>query len=375
MLRWAGVIAMLLLVVMLIIEGTWAVRLYHSWPFVITSLVADALLLLCAVRDFKARRMVACGSHLGLALVMTGAMLGAVVETNCKIVIDTHATERVAYTPDNKPVVLPFSLQLRDFQIDYYDDSVSPKQYTSYIMLKQQGKTIDMPTSVNHPAHYKGWWIYQSDYDRANGDFVVLQLVRDPWLPLVYLGFVLMVVSALFQLVRTWHSWRVIPVALAVAVAFTCVSLLRIELKTLVPALRSIWFFPHVMVYMLAYSLMAISLVLCLWALTSRASAKRTATLGHGLLQTTSALLLIGMLCGAVWAKEAWGQYWTWDAKECWAAVTWFVTVMGSHIPKSSSHRWIAALTVVVAFAFMQVTWYGVNYLPSARYSVHTYNQ
>ena len=24
-----------------------------------------------------------------------------------------------------------------------------------------------------------------------------------------------------------------------------------------------------------------------------------------------------------MWAKEAWGTYWSWDPKETWAAATW----------------------------------------------------
>ena len=51
-----------------------------------------------------------------------------------------------------------------------------------------------------------------------------------------------------------------------------------------------------------------------------------------GLLQTSSCLLLIGMLCGAVWAKQAWGDYWTWDPKECWAMATWMLTLIGMHL-------------------------------------------
>ena len=34
--------------------------------------------------------------------------------------------------------------------------------------------------------------------------------------------------------------------------------------------------------------------------------------------------MTLGMLTGAIWAKEAWGHYWAWDPKETWAAATWF---------------------------------------------------
>ena len=30
------------------------------------------------------------------------------------------------------------------------------------------------------------------------------------------------------------------------------------------------------------------------------------------------AFMTLGMLFGALWAKEAWGHYWSWDPKETW---------------------------------------------------------
>jgi len=33
--------------------------------------------------------------------------------------------------------------------------------------------------------------------------------------------------------------------------------------------------------------------------------------------------LTFGLLFGALWAKEAWGHYSTWDPKETWAFITW----------------------------------------------------
>lgn len=373
-LRWAGAATMLLLIVLMIFEGTWSLHLYHSWLFVGIATFAMLMLILTAVCDCSARKWLTFFSHSGLALLLLGGMMGAVVEIDVKMVVDSWATENVSYDSANNPVQLPFAIQLKNFHIYYYDDEKTPKQYTALLMLKDKDGVVEASTSVNHPAHYRGWWIYQSDYDRANQDFVVLQLVKDPFLPVVYLGFLLLTIGAILQLVRTWHSWRVLPIVLLTAIAFTMISLARIELKTLVPALRSVWFFPHIMIYMLAYSLMAISLIAAVIPQQTRWY-KTDSRIARKLLKTTSSLLLIGMLCGAVWAKEAWGQYWTWDAKECWAAVTWLITVVGWHILPKHNKRWFTILVLLTAFAALQITWYGVNHLPSAKYSMHTYNK
>ena len=43
------------------------------------------------------------------------------------------------------------------------------------------------------------------------------------------------------------------------------------------------------------------------------------------------AFMTLGMLTGAIWAKEAWGHYWAWDPKETWAAATWFSYLVYIH--------------------------------------------
>ena len=149
---------------------------------------------------------------------------------------------------------------------------------------------------------------------------------------------------------------------------FALISLARISFGTLPPALRSLWFVPHLIVYMLAYSILALAVI---FGLASRFSAKVPDGLPGKLLSTASSLLLIGMMCGAVWAKQAWGDYWTWDAKECWAAATWLLTLAGTHV---AGKKWKFTFAVI-AFLAMQMTWYGVNYLPSSMHSLHTYNQ
>jgi len=55
---------------------------------------------------------------------------------------------------------------------------------------------------VNKPVNFKGWKIYQMGYDEQSGKFSTLSLIeaiRDPWLPAVYLGFfMILAANALF---------------------------------------------------------------------------------------------------------------------------------------------------------------------------------
>ena len=60
------------------------------------------------------------------------------------------------------------------------------------------------------------------------------------------------------------------------------------------------------------------------------------------------AFLTIGMLFGALWAKEAWGHYWSWDPKETWAAITWLAYLIYVHYRQLQLHRERLALWIII---------------------------
>ena len=152
----------------------------------------------------------------------------------------------------------------------------------------------------------------------------------------------------------------------------------EIHNKTLMPALQSPWFAPHVIVYMFAYALLgaaAVTAVYLLW-IKRRPIERREEELCDDLVVAGLAFMTLGMFFGAIWAKEAWGHYWAWDPKETWAAATWFAYLGYLHLRLARPRRIRTALAVLlVSFVLLQMCWYGINYLPSAQgASVHTYN-
>lgn len=356
---------LLILSALLAVEGSWSPGLFRHWTFITVIVLALLLLGLASIKDFSHKSFSAFLSHSGLFLVLFGGLFGAPDCTDAFMrVHEGGREENIAIDANGLAIHLPFSVSLEDFLIDRYEDETSPRQYTSILLI--DGKILQ--TSVNHPCRYKGYGIYQSGYDMDGGSYSVLKIVRDPWLPVVALGALLLLLGALLGLKAVWSNWKVLASALVLAVVFAIVSVARISISTLPPALRSLWFVPHLIVYMLAYSILALTVIA---GVASFFTAKVPVDLPGKLLSTASSLLLIGMLCGAVWAKQAWGDYWTWDAKECWAAVTWMLTLAGTHVPKKNLRLTFA----VMAFLAMQMTWYGVNHLPSSSHSLHTYNQ
>jgi len=76
------------------------------------------------------------------------------------------------------------------------------KKYVSTINLtSKNGQTIkDVKIVVNFPFKFEGFNIYQQGFDDTNADNVdmsVLELVKDPWLPIIYVGMIMLLIGAI----------------------------------------------------------------------------------------------------------------------------------------------------------------------------------
>jgi ABC-type transport system involved in cytochrome c biogenesis permease subunit len=148
--------------------------------------------------------------------------------------------------------------------------------------------------------------------------------------------------------------------------------------KTLMPALQSPWFIPHVIVYIIGYAFLGFSVFVGIAGLVLYYTKNKTDNIlliADNIVYIGFAFLTFGLLFGALWAKEAWGHYWTWDPKETWAFLTWLVYLIYIHLrlKKKQSHK-LALWLVTLAFIVMLIAWFGINYLPSAQSSVHVYS-
>lgn len=175
-----------------------------------------------------------------------------------------------------------------------------------------------------------------------------------------------------------WRYAWVLSFCTVLSAIFLIVNICRPEIhdKILLPALQSRWFVPHVVVYMLAYGTLGCAFLLNLYAVWQAKGQKELWYITDNLVYIGTGFLTLGMLFGALWAKEVWGHYWGWDPKEVWAALTWFGYLAYIHLRYGyPCWRKAAHVVMIVAFLFLQICWYGINYLPSATESVHTYSE
>lgn len=177
-----------------------------------------------------------------------------------------------------------------------------------------------------------------------------------------------------------WNYKWFLSYSLGLAILFLFINYSNPETydKTLMPALQSPWFVPHVIVYIFSYALLAASSIVAVKGLYQTYFASfesKTLSLADNLVYVGFSFLTLGLIFGALWAKEAWGHYWTWDPKETWAFLTWLGYLIYIHFrhfhPKKVK---ISFWTLSLAFVVLLIAWFGINYLPSAQNSVHVYS-
>ncbi len=162
------------------------------------------------------------------------------------------------------------------------------------------------------------------------------------YLPLAFASTLLLVFSAL--------SWEASP--------------------PLSPMLASGWLLAHVPAIILSYAMFAIASVASAALIGLKAldkgdakALKRLDTIAYTLTLAGVALLVSGIVMGAIWAKAAWGSYWSWDPKETWALITAIIYVVYLLARKAGMKPEDSAFVSLLGFLSILFTYLGVSYL------------
>ncbi len=155
------------------------------------------------------------------------------------------------------------------------------------------------------------------------------------------------------------------------------------EATPLVPALQSYWLWLHVSVTLFGEAFFAVGFVTSIMYLIADSKEKKgtagksslTAERLDSISYRTIAIgfplfTLGGLVFGMVWAYKAWGGYWSWDPKETWSLITWFVFALYLHtriVMGWKGRR--SALIAIIGFLAALFTYFGVNYLLAGLHS------
>jgi len=178
---------------------------------------------------------------------------------------------------------------------------------------------------------------------------------------------------------KRWGYPWLLAFSCLLASVFAGINLFKPEIHSiaLMPALQSYYFVPHVTVYMLSYSILAVATIASLIQLSRirRGGADQNLyAFMDNIVYIGLGFLMIGLITGAAWAKEAWGHYWSWDPKETWAFITAAAYLMYIHLRLRPADPRLTLLTLPLAFILLMITWLGVALLPSASGSIHVYS-
>ena len=156
------------------------------------------------------------------------------------------------------------------------------------------------------------------------------------------------------------------------------------QIQPLIPALQSWWMKIHVPANFIGYGAFCMAAMLGVAQLmvirsTEKGKASRlpdSAAIEEIMYKAIAVGFLfftIATILGALWAKAAWGGYWSWDPKEVWALVVWLNYATWLHLRLVVGWRgkilawWAIIGLFITAFAFV-----GVNMFLSG---LHSYGE
>jgi len=174
----------------------------------------------------------------------------------------------------------------------------------------------------------------------------------------------------------------VIPFAF-LSMAFASLSV-KSGIQPLIPALQSNWLIIHVITCFFGYAALTIACGLgFMYLLKGLAKVERPRLFlrllpGREIVDELTyhsvvigfIFLTLGIITGSVWAYSAWGSYWSWDPKETWSLITWFIyaAMLHSRFVRGWKGKRMAIMSII-GFASVLFTYFGVNYLPG----LHSY--
>ena len=155
------------------------------------------------------------------------------------------------------------------------------------------------------------------------------------------------------------------------------------KITPLVPALQSNWLTIHVTTCFFGYASFAVSFGISILYLIRDRKEGEPAGISKWLPSTPILdeinyksivigfpMLTLGIVTGAAWANYAWGTYWSWDPKETWSLITWFIYAAFLHARFTRDWRGRkAAVLSIIGFVAVMFTYFGVNYLLSGLHS------
>ena len=172
--------------------------IYGSPWIVVLWGIAAHFALFFIIRQKLYKRLATFGIHVSFLIIIVGAY----------VTYKYGAQGRVHLRADDAPInkflladdgeeYFPFSLKLKNFDLQYYNGTIAPMDYVSHIVIFDNDTTYEGAVSMNNIFKYRGYRFYQSGYDK-DGKGATLSVAHDPYgIAITYTGYFCLFISML----------------------------------------------------------------------------------------------------------------------------------------------------------------------------------
>lgn len=165
------------------------------------------------------------------------------------------------------------------------------------------------------------------------------------------------VALAIFLVVQFWQPALRALGALVLPASFLLIGMAVLsspEVQALPATFKTYWLIIHILFAKLAYGANLVATALAAFYLVkSRQQRQGRVTpfyqrlpgpdlldeLSYAFIGFGFIMLGIMILAGSIWAKNAWGRYWGWDAVETWSLISWLVYGLYLHLRRTYGWR------------------------------------
>ncbi len=149
--------------------------------------------------------------------------------------------------------------------------------------------------------------------------------------------------------------------------------------EALKPEYQSIWLVAHIFAAFLASAFYLLSFACSLIYLGYKLIPERLLNLLPEIIMIeeynarliTGGVVFQGLMItlGAIWAQEAWGNYWSWDPVETWSLISWLFYGLFLHLYFSLNWRGRFMLSMTaIAFIALVATYWWIPHLPVSNF-------
>lgn len=188
----------LLLVAMLWIGLSGQRHFVSSYIFVAILFYFQTVLLFVVMRGWRRVRFFL--NHAGLLIAVASVFWGAPMTHTLRVQLFQDIPASEAFYMDGRKTWLPYQLELKDFEVQYFDNGV-PSLYKADLSVS--GEEVSL--QVNKPySRTLAEDVYLTSYNKTpQGEtYCIIQIVREPWKYVTVAGILMMVAGALLMFLQ-----------------------------------------------------------------------------------------------------------------------------------------------------------------------------